>query len=80
MLVIPSAPAVMLVVPLATAVARPVAASTVATAASLVAQVNVGCVVSAFPLASDATAVNCCVAPSAVSVAVAGVTSIVLVA
>ena len=75
--VTPSAVAEMVAAPSLTAVASPVSGSTVATGLSPLVHANTmpGMGV---PSASRASAVNCCVIPSAVSVAVPGVTTIVV--
>src|SRR6266511_2528064 len=69
----PAVVAVIVAVPLASAVARPVAGSTVATPGANDVQLNAwpG---TAFPFASRATAPNCCDSPSAPKAAVAGLT------
>ena len=69
--------AAIVVAPLVTAVATPVDASIVATSGAELLQVN-GTPGSGAPLASRASALNCCVAPMAVSVKVAGVTGLVM--
>jgi hypothetical protein len=73
--VFPSLVAVMVTVPAATAVAKPVELFTVATLAVLVDQVTVR-PVRMLPLESFGVAVNCCVAPTAIE-AVAGATATV---
>jgi hypothetical protein len=81
--VVPSTPAalaVIVVVPLATAVATPVLASIVAVAGVELAHVNVGCVASRTSSASNACAVKACVAPSAVRVGSAGLTTMLATA
>src|SRR3989442_7002712 len=65
--------AVIVVTPFATAVARPVAGSIVATPVGAGDQVKT-CPGTAFPFPSCATALNCCMRPSASSVALAGLT------
>src|SRR2546425_1282992 len=65
--------AVIVVTPFATAVARPVAGSIVATPVGAADQVKT-CPGTAFPFPSCATALNCCMRPSASSVALAGLT------
>src|SRR5881628_2579995 len=70
----PPVVAVMVVTPFASAVARPVAASTVATAGDEDVQLKI-CPAMVFPFASFAVALNCCGRPSASSVTAAGLTS-----
>src|SRR5207249_85975 len=69
----PAAVAVIVALPFATAVTSP-PASTRATSGLSAVHVN-ACPGTTLPFASFATAVNCCVSPSASSVAVAGLTT-----
>src|SRR6059036_2254551 len=70
----PPVVAVIVVRPFATVVARPVAASIVATPVGAADQLNT-CPATVFPFRSCATAVNCCERPSASSVVLTGLTT-----
>ena len=74
----PGAVALMVTVPLLTAVAvvvGPAAGATVAMPSSLLTQAKLGCGTTGLPLPSRASAVNTCVAPNASNVTGEGVTT-----